>query len=285
MKQKVYYILVFALCIISVAFAIMDFTTGLSHTQKITDQIIYWFFVGDYVIRLVVSDSKKNFAKDNIFDLLAIIPFNSAFRAFRLLRMVKVLRLSKVLKFTKLFRVGSLSGRLLSKSKRFFNTNGFKYVLLLSASSVLLASFAMMYFEGMKFTDALWWSFVTATTVGYGDLPPSTATGRIIAALLMLIGIGLIGSLTSTITSFFLRPEKEEIDDDKVAMVKAMYDILSNQEKNQFIKIIREDKGYEDRSKKIKHQEICKGQDNWQVKEASKEHSESTVWKEGNGFD
>ena len=52
------------------------------------------------------------------------------------------------------------------------------------------------YAEGMSFSDGLWWSFVTATTVGYGDISPSTIPGRIIATVLMLVGIGLIGSLT-----------------------------------------------------------------------------------------
>jgi len=44
----------------------------------------------------------------------------------------------------------------------------------------------------MSFSDALWWSFVTTTTVGYGDLSPVSGTGRFIASLLMIVGIGLI---------------------------------------------------------------------------------------------
>lgn len=260
MKEKIYYLVVFILCIVSVILSIMDFTTGLSYAQRIADQIIYWFFVADYIIRLVISNDKKDFAKDNIFDLLAIVPFNSAFRAFRLLRVVKALRFAKILRFTKLFRVGNLSGRLLSRSRRFLDTNGFKYVLLLSVSSILLASFFMMHFEKMQFADSLWWSFVTATTVGYGDLSPTTTAGRIIAALLMIVGIGLIGSLTSTITSFFLRSTEAVIDNSKIDMVKTLYDKLSEEEKKKFLLIIndrQEDKEHEDLGEKTQHQKDC----------------------------
>ena len=104
---------------------------------------------------------------------------------------------------------------------------------MLSGASILSATFGMMYFEHMKFTDALWWSFVTATTVGYGDLSPSTNAGRIIASLLMLVGIGLIGSLTSSITSFFLHSDEEpkKFSSDKVEMVLTMYESLSDEEK------------------------------------------------------
>ncbi len=59
-----------------------------------------------------------------------------------------------------------------------------------------------MYYEKMTFPDALWWSYVTATTVGYGDLSPVSTGGRIIASLLMLTGIGFLSLLTGTIASF-----------------------------------------------------------------------------------
>jgi voltage-gated potassium channel Kch len=52
--------------------------------------------------------------------------------------------------------------------------------------------------------DALWWAIVTVTTVGYGDVSPATAEGRLIAVALMLIGIGVISALTATIASFFV---------------------------------------------------------------------------------
>lgn len=229
---KIYNVAVFILCIVSVMFAMRDYAHGLTAAETYIDRFIYALFVIDYVVRLFMAKDKKAFFKTNIFDLIAIIPAGSAFRAFRLARFVKLLKL------TKLFRVGSASARLLSKASRFFDTNGFKYMVMISVVCIFIATIAMMRFEGMSFPDALWWSFVTATTVGYGDLAPASMAGRITASLLMIVGIGLIGSLTSTITSFFLKSEPETCSSDKVDMVKAMYDTLSDQEQNEFRNMI-----------------------------------------------
>lgn len=230
MKQKLYNIIVCILSLVSVAFAIMDITSGLNQVQIWIDRIIYILFVVDYIVRITVSDDKKTFVKSNIFDLIAIIPFSSAFRIFR------ILKFTKVLKFAKLFRIGSLSARTVVKGKRFLNTNGFKYMLTLAVIAILLGAVGMMYFEHMTFQDSLWWSFVTATTVGYGDLSPATGEGRILASLLMLVGIGLIGSLTSTITSFFLYKEPvRDCNSEKVDMVVTLYEKLTDEEQQLFI--------------------------------------------------
>ncbi len=226
---KIYDLTVCICCLISVALAILDFTQGLGVKTQWLDYIIYGLFVIDYIVRFLLSEEKKVFFKKNIIDLLAIIPLNSAFRGLRLIRM------TKVLKPVKLARVGALFAKSVSKAKQFLNTNGFKYMLCLSAVAVLASSCAMVYFEGMRFQDAVWWSFVTATTVGYGDLSPETSIGRVIAAILMLVGIGLIGALTSTITSFFLKEQSgEKCKSEKVEMVLTLYEQLSAEERKLF---------------------------------------------------
>jgi voltage-gated potassium channel len=58
--------------------------------------------------------------------------------------------------------------------------------------------------------DALWWSVVTITTVGYGDRFPITPEGRVVAALIMVAGVGLFGALSGFVTSWFLAPAAQK---------------------------------------------------------------------------
>ena len=226
MKQKLYNAAVILFCLISIALAIEDLRRGLTPAERWADRIIYGLFAADYLIRLFLAEDRRDFAKKNIFDLIALIPFSALFRAFRLARFARVLRL---------LRLAAVFGRGLAKVRSFLNVNGFKYVLSLTGLAILVSAFAMTYVEGIRFGDALWWAFVTATTVGYGDLSPATGTGRVIAAILMVVGIGLIGSLTSSITSFFLNKRvKAPYSSERVEMVAAMYDRLTEEEKAAF---------------------------------------------------
>jgi voltage-gated potassium channel len=59
------------------------------------------------------------------------------------------------------------------------------------------------------FRDAVWWAVETTTTVGYGDYTPVTATGRIIATAVMVVGVGLIGTVSATVAAWFVRRHSE----------------------------------------------------------------------------
>lgn len=209
MKERLkvgYEITTGALALFAVFLAILDIARGLNQWQRIADNAILVIFIVDYVVRLFMSDKKKDFVKKNIFDLIAIIPFSSFFRAFRIARLVRVAKIAKVFKFS---RLAAYSLRLVNRAKTFFDTNGFKYVLALSCMLVVIGGVSIHFAEGMELSDGFWWAFVTTTTVGYGDISPSTGVGRAIAIVLMITGIGLLGALTSAITSFFLNLKSE----------------------------------------------------------------------------
>lgn len=234
MKKKIIYeILICILAIASVIFAVIDINGNMVQWMIIADNLIYAFFIADYVIRLVVAKNKKTFLKSNILDLIAIFPFSSALRVFRAAKIFRVLKLAKLSKLARLF---ALLGRMLSRCKVFFNTNGFKYMLIFSSALILVGGVLISFFEDMTLMDGIWWAFVTATTVGYGDISPSTSYGRIVACALMICGIGLIGSLTSTITSFFINSGKDEtpVSNDRIDMVMKLYNELNDSEKEIF---------------------------------------------------
>lgn len=233
----IYEIVFGILAIISVIFAIIDIRSGLSSWQQYVDLSIWIIFVIDYAARLILSKSKKIFIKNNVLDLIAIIPFNSA---LRILRSFKFLRLLKFMKILKMARLIALLGRFFKKIKTFLDINGFKYILLFSIVLIFIGGLSISYIENKTLSDGIWWAFVTTTTVGYGDISPSTNIGRIIACILMIVGVGLIGSLTSTITSYFMKfGSKQEtyISNDKVNMVLKLYNELNDDEKDMFNKI------------------------------------------------
>lgn len=208
------------LALVAVYISLCDLTTGCTDFQIRVDYIITIIFIVDYVVRLFISKNKKDFFKQNIFDLIAIIPFTSLFKVFRVLKVLKVLKALKILKFA---RLSAYFARFYKRVKFFFEINGLKYMVFASLFCIVIGGVAIHFVEGMSVFDGIWWSFVTATTVGYGDISPSTAAGRVIAAILMIVGIGLIGSLTSTITAlFFQRHENAYKKDAKGEILKTL---------------------------------------------------------------
>lgn len=214
-RIKVVYETVFALlAVFSIGMLISDLAGNISlDTDPFWYQIdlaIVIIFAVDYFTRLILAKNKKAFIRNNIPDLIAIIPFSAMFKAFRLAKLFELLPLAK---FVKGIRIFVLLVKLNRSASVFLKTNGLIYMLMITACLIILGALGIFMFERHTtvetFGDAIWWSFVTATTVGYGDISPSTSIGRIIASLLMLCGIGTISLLTGTIATYFMSGHAE----------------------------------------------------------------------------
>src|ERR1039458_3871867 len=130
--------------------------------------------------------------------------------------MLRPLRALRLLRILNLGRVGVVLANALRRSKQLMTHRGIHFVLLAVVLIVFACAGLILSFETHakgsnihSFADALWWAVVTVTTVGYGDRYPVTAGGRGIAVVLMLVGIGLIGVLTATVTSFFVENQAD----------------------------------------------------------------------------
>ncbi len=201
------------LALISVALVLLGFAEMVdldNPPYNIIDLLLWGVFVVDYGWRFFLSKGKWRFIIENIFDLLAILPLNAIFTVFRLGRIFRLARLTKLLKLTRLLRIVGLTGKLEKKIGKLLRTNGLLYIFYLNSFIVLVGSSILSVVEEKSFSESLWWALVTVTTVGYGDIVPTSIFGKWLAVLLMLVGIGTIGMLTSTLTNFFVKDNPDE---------------------------------------------------------------------------
>lgn len=74
--------------------------------------------------------------------------------------------------------------------------------------------FALLEPESRTFGDAVWWAIVTITTIGYGDIYPETALGRIAGVVVMLVGIGFVAILTAAIAAHFVETQEPDLGEE-----------------------------------------------------------------------
>ena len=214
------------LALISVVLVLLGFAEMIdldSPPYSIIDLLLCFIFVVDYGWRFFSSKEKWRFILENIFDLLAILPLNAIFTVFRLGRIFRLARLTKLLKLTRLLRVVGLTGKLEKKVGKLLRTNGLLYIFYLNSFIVLVGSSILSVVEEKSFSDSLWWALVTVTTVGYGDIVPASIFGKWLAVLLMLVGIGTIGMLTSALTNFFVKDNP----DDQIKLDKLQDELIT----------------------------------------------------------
>lgn len=203
-------ILLALISVVLVIFGFMDVIDLDNPPYNIIDLMIWIVFIVDYLWRFFTSKEKFRFIIDNIFDLLAILPLNAIFSVFRLGRIFRLARMTKLLKLTRLLRIVGLTGKLEKKVSKLLRTNGLLYIFYLNSFIVLVGSSILSVVEEKSFSDSLWWALVTVTTVGYGDIVPTSIFGKWLAVLLMLVGIETIGMLTSALTNFFAKDNPDE---------------------------------------------------------------------------
>jgi len=173
------------------------------------DNIICLFFFTDFVIRFYQAENKLQFMKWGWIDLLSSVPMVEQLQFIRIIRIARILRAVQHIRSSKLVVKMIFEHRF---KATFSLVSAISFVLVtFGAIGILLLEQAQIGSNINNGVDALWWSFVTITTVGYGDYYPVTTGGRIIAALLMTAGVGLFGTFTGFISSWFVDGGKESI--------------------------------------------------------------------------
>lgn len=184
----------------------------------VLDDVCVSIFIVDYILRLCTADflfGKKSassflrypFSLMAIIDLLSILPsvvlLNEGFkllRIFRLVRALRVFRIFRVLRYSKTFRI------ILTVFKK--QKDALLAVLTLAIAYIIISALVVYNVEPETFAtfyDAVYWSTISLTTVGYGDIYPVTTVGRTVAMVSSLFGIAIIALPSGIITAGYMR--------------------------------------------------------------------------------
>jgi voltage-gated potassium channel len=169
------------------------------------------FFI-DFLHRFFTAGNKREYMKWGWIDLISSIPMTylAVGRVFRVLQLIRVVRAVRSVRIMAHYFV----------KNRIRST--FASAAIFAFLMIVFCAIAMLRVEqdapGSKIKtaeDALWWAYVTITTVGYGDVVPVTREGRVIAAVLMTVGVGLFGTFTAYVASWFVEKKEEQKEAEK----------------------------------------------------------------------
>lgn len=207
-----------------IVFSLLTFAFGtLPDLKPQTRSVLHWIevvtvaiFTTEYLLRILVADRKLGyiFSFFGLIDLAAILPFYVAtgldLRSIRVIRLFRLFRTLKIIRYNKALQ---RFHRALIIAREELFLFAFAACILLYLSSV-----GIYYFENPKQPEAfasvfhsMWWAVCTLTTVGYGDVYPITAGGRIFTFFVLMIGLGLISVPAGIVASVLGKARQEEI--------------------------------------------------------------------------
>ena len=244
-------IIVSIITVISVIVSITLYFSSLSEDQTkaiyIFDAVVTIILIYDFCDRLVKSGKKKKFLVQHFYEIPAMLPLvffsfleyeASVAALFRAMRIIRLFRLLRLLRLINLFKMA-----------KFLKASGFIYLVILLVVSIIFGAIGMLVVEEghpnstiKDFGDALWFSTTTITISGFGDVVPATAEGRIISAILIVVGLttilGFISSFGATVVQ--KRISKKVIAHDLKKSIKDRIDILEDIHDSEIESLIKE---------------------------------------------
>ncbi len=187
--------------------AIFKFQPEVNRVLNYIDNGVCIFFLFEFSVRFYKAENKLKFMRWGWIDLVSSIPTVDIFRIGRTLRLIRLMRVLRAFRSVK-----HLTNHVFRKKTQ----GAFTTVSLIAVLMVIFSAIAILQVEDdpnsniKTAEDAIWWSYVTITTVGYGDKYPVTTEGRIIAAFLMTAGVGLFGTFTGFLASWFVAEKSQE---------------------------------------------------------------------------
>jgi voltage-gated potassium channel len=179
---------------------------------------VFWL---DYAARMYYANDRKTQFRRTWYELLGMVPIFPGMTEWGPLRLFRLLR---VLRIVRLLGAARNFDGFERRFQRYVKQSKLGYVAALAAAIIFVAAGVAWLVEPDTFAtygDALWWAIVTATTVGYGDYYPTTGWGRAVGVLLMLLGVGIIGTFAGLFSGFLVDRRFEEKRAEDVARDEA----------------------------------------------------------------
>ena len=199
------------LSIVNLALALFVSYESLSYVIVVINLLLTLIFMLDFLWRLYKAESKRQYLFHGYgwADFLSSLPFSQT-NVLRLFRLIRVYRLMK--------DYGARAvGRALIKDRA---ETALLMLLLIGILVLEFGSLQMLRIEqfadGANITDAsdaLWYVIVTMATVGYGDRFPVTNDGRLLGTIIIIVGVGIFGTLTGYLANLFLSPRQRKAKD------------------------------------------------------------------------
>jgi len=199
-------ILVLALLVIPAIVLEETSSDSLQAVAFVLNVVIWVGFAAELAFVLAVASNRLRTLRAHWLDAAIVVvsvPVTPA-----VLQGTRVLRLLRLLRFV---RLGLLGARAVVAARTLFSPSGLRYVVVLVLLFVVVAgsAVAMVDSEGVgSIWDGIWWALATVTTVGYGDVVPHSVAGRIVAAVVMLVGIGFFALLTAAVAATFVKQDE-----------------------------------------------------------------------------
>lgn len=213
MRSTTYEFFILAVSVLSIAnlaiVAVLPFRSQSWWLVTFVDTALTIIFVVDFVLRFTSAPSKRRYMRHGggVFDLLACLPGLRIFRLMRIVRAIRVVRRLGGPRVLRELRAGIASGTLY-------------FVVFFGIFVLEFVGLLVLHFEedapGANITtggDALWWGYVTATTVGYGDQFPVTTGGRLVGILMLTVGVALFATFSGFLANLFLSAKRAEPDE------------------------------------------------------------------------
>lgn len=216
---RIFALTVQTLIIISLITFSIETLPNLSEAQyyylRLAEIVIVILFSCEYLLRIYIANKRLSyiFSFYGLIDLMAVLPFYIAsgldLRTVRLFRLLRLLRIFKLFKYSKALHRFQRAFLLVKEEMLLF--------CFVALVTLYLSAVGIYYFENTAQPEhfqsvfhSLWWALITLTTVGYGDMFPITAGGKIFTFLVLIVGLGIVAVPTGLIATALSQTRSEE---------------------------------------------------------------------------